>query len=181
MQVPIKNAPFTGKGYTPSDGITLDITENGKAVTLAVANVPFVPSWLTVGKEYAGVNLMSEAQEYPCQTVLCVPDPDGNPEYLPACGSDTWDSVIDYANLPGINTIVVPFNQFKIAAAFNTDGIKRQYYIELVTADGSQRCKFVFDYTTPIEPIFPGYPLCSPAPPPPEPVSPGKGKGHGKK
>jgi len=180
MQTTITNAPFLGRGYVNPGAMTLDATDNGTSVTLAFAVTPFTPAWLVIGKEYAPVNLQQDAREYPGQSVACVPRPDGQAEFLPACASDTWDSVIYFKNDPaGVHVVTIPYNEFMLAAkgcAFQTDGVERTYDAELTNGNGTEKCKVLFKFTTPNIPGW-NYPGATPPPTAPGENPPAHGKG----
>lgn len=184
MQTNFIPAPYTGNGYVSPGAMTLDVTDNTTDVNITIANPPFIPAWLKVGKEYAPVNLIDQAREYPGQIVACVPSPDGRAEALPACYTKTWDSVIDFKNDPvGVLTMTIPYNDFMRAAngcAFQTDGVERDYYLELITENRSQACKVIFKFTTPNIPGW-HYPDGSSTPVIPQDAPQDKkGKGHKK-
>lgn len=180
MQTTYTPAPFTGRGYVAPGPMTLDVTDNGSGVTVKVANAPFLPSWLKVGKEYSPVATIDQAREYPGQIVECVPNPDGGELPLPQCGSQTWDSVINFVNdisETGAVEITTPYNNFMLAAngcAFQTDGVERVYFLEMETPFA--KCKILFKFTTPVAPwAYPG----QTTPPATGTTTPGKkGKNH---
>jgi hypothetical protein len=183
MSTPITPAPFTGRGYISPGAIQFSAVDNGDHVTLSWTNSPLVAGWATVGKEYPNAPLDVDAREYAGQMVSCVPSPDGQALYLPACFTQTWDSVIAFKSDPaGVVTMDVPYNQFMLAGngcAFQTDGLAHEYYMELVTSNGSSRTKFIFSFIAPSAPwAYPGEPPAPPSTPPPAstaPTQPGKG------
>lgn len=199
MSYPKTEAPYTERGYFDSSNVIFNVVDNGTSVTLSWSNLPFtagtLPHMVAVGKEYGSVDSPFQTtnadspRECPTQGMYCIPHPNGQPPanvWDPSrCYSGIWDTPVAFANYNanGHSSITIPYNQFMLAAnncAFQTDGVERQYYVELsqIVGAAAYKTKWVFNYVTPTAPFTACGDGQVPVPPPPpvtEPTNPGKG------
>lgn len=200
MSYPKTEAPYTERGYFDSTNVVFDVEDLGNAVKLRWSNLPFtagpLPHMVVVGKEYGTVSnqLHTKAEVAALGDVCnvnslsCIPHPDGIPGGYPldSCYSGVYDTPIAFLNYNanGHTEIIIPYNQFMLASkqcAFQTDGVERQYYVELsqIVGAAAYKTKWVFNYATPVAPFTACGTGQTPVPPPP-PVTedPNKGKGN---